>query len=127
MVVGQQVEFMLTIPNYGASSVWLVCADAAVTKPVSATGAPLAWPHEVAMTNGVGTYFLLGVSAGTVSYFFRTSSDPGNTTTLASASIAVTAPSGQVPAPGDEVVVEVIAEPIVITIISQPPTGTGSD
>jgi len=127
IVVGQQVQFMLTIPNYGTNSVWLVCADASVIAPVSATGAPLTWPHEVTLINGVGTYFLHGVSSGVASYLFRTSSDPGNSTSIASASIGVSIPSGQVPPPGDETVVEIIAEPIIITIISQPPTTTTSD
>ena len=127
IVVGQQVQFMLTIPNYGTNSVWLVCTDVSVVKPVSATGSPLTWPHEVPLTNGVGSYFLYGVSGGAVSYSLRVSNDPNNTTDLAIGTVAVSVPSGQVPPPGDETVVEIIAEPIVISIMYQTPTTTTTD
>jgi len=129
LAVGQKVEFVLTLPSNAPNSVFLVSGGGAGAVPATASGTPLAWPYEVLLINGVGPYFVLGVSPGVVTYHFRTSSDPSNTTNLATASLTVVAAPSQGQSSGEEVVIEIlsIAEPIVITIISQPPTSIVSD
>ena len=129
LAVGQQAEFVLTLPTNSPSSVFVVSDSAAIVGPVSATGTPLTWPHEVALTNGVGSYFLVGANPGVVDYFFRASSDPADTTNIAIGTITVPTPSAQEQSSGEDIVIQVtaIAEPILITIISTPPTNTASN
>ncbi|MCW3097386.1 MAG: hypothetical protein JWL77_3004 [Chthonomonadaceae bacterium] len=129
LVVGQQVKYVFTVQTNVSASVWLVSAGAAVVEPVAADGTPLTFPHELVLTQGVGTYFLQGVSSGSADYFFRASSDPSDTTNLARASVTVTPPPPQGPPIGEEVIIVVtsIAEPIIISIITQSPTNTASD
>jgi hypothetical protein len=129
LAVGQQAEFVLTFPPNSPNSLFVVSDSAAIVGPVSAAGTPLTWPHEVALTNGVGSFFLLGASPGVTDYYFRASSDPADTTDIAIGTIAVPAPSAQEQSPEEEIVIQVtaIVEPILITIISTPPTNTATD
>jgi hypothetical protein len=129
LAVGQQMKYVFTVQSNVSASVWLVSAGAAVVEPVAADGTPLTFPHELVLTQGVGTYFLQGVSSGIADYFLRASSDSNDTTNLARASVTVTPPPPQGPPIGDEIIIVVtsIAEPILISIIAQTPTTTASD
>jgi hypothetical protein len=129
LAVGQQMKYVFTVQSSVSTSVWLVSAGAAVVEPVAVDGTPLTFPHELVLTQGVGTYFLQGVSSGNAGYFFRASSDPSDTTNLARASVTVTPPSPQGPPIGEEIIIVVtsIAEPILITIITEQPSSTASD
>ena len=103
--VGQQLEVSLNVIG-GAQAIFvLACDQGDIVVPALPDGTSLTWPHSVAIVDGVGTYYVLGLSPGSAQH--SVTSATGSADADSSGSVYITVEHG---------IGGTIVEPIVISI-----------
>lgn len=105
--VGEQVRVALKVDGDAPDGYLLSCDQDTIAVPALEDGTPLTWPHPVAIVDGEGAYFLLGLSPGTAQHFVTAVAPQENAGPSGTVSVTVEHGNG-----GS------IAEPIVISITS---------